>query len=514
MLPKLKFNSLFWQLAAPMVYVAVLGFLIALFSAISLKDSFIAIGEFNNLSDINVKKLELLEKSINTFRTLSLKHLASENASEMSILRLELSKSSKNIVKDVATIYQNSQKNHSQYFGKVLTLQNHSNLYLTQINQALKESEDFEKESAFITWTDAENQLIPKITHTIKFFVRLEFDQLIKGREATISAAKENLYLFVFLGLSVGVFLLFIAFFVMRRMSRRILNLLQWSKKFSEGNLAIALEPDNKDEIGRLTYAMDKMANKIRRNHHQLEMAKILAEEANEAKSQFLANMSHEFRTPLHGILSYSKLGQSRIDKVSREKLLQYYENIQISGDRLLNLVNDLLDIAALEAGKVTIKKTEQDLAEILNSCKMELLAKLGDHQLSLKIQIPENNELILCDGERITQVIINLISNAIKFSPDNSCIDISYDFLKIDFKSHVKVIVKDQGKGIPEVEREQIFQMFSQSGKPETTARMRSTGLGLAICQQIITMHGGTINIEDSDNNYGTIISFVIPVW
>ena len=144
----------------------------------------------------------------------------------------------------------------------------------------------------------------------------------------------------------------------------------------------------------------------------------------------------------------------------------------------------------------------------------MELLAKLGDHKLSLKIQIPENNELILCDGERITQVIINLISNAIKFSPDNSCIDISYDFLKIDFKSHVKVIVKDQGKGIPEVEREQIFQMFSQSGKPETTARMRSTGLGLAICQQIITMHGGTINIEDSDNNYGTIISFVIPVW
>lgn len=508
-----KLQSLFWQLAIPMTYVAIFSFVITIYSANSLKDSFFAIGEFYHQSERNVKQLEKLEKSVSAYRTLSLKHLASENAAEMTILQLELKNYQKEIQYQIAAIYKEAQKEKSQYFKRVQAVQKDALVYIDKVGKAVKESEDFEKEAAFVIWSNAEEQYIQSIEKNLSFLLRAEFEKLILGKEATIAAAKDSLYLTIAIGVFGGISLLFIAFFVIRRISKRVLKLLDWSKKFSEGDLSASLEQGNDDELGQLIRAMDLMANRIRRNQHQLEVAKVLAEEANEAKSQFLANMSHEFRTPLHGILSYSKLGQSRVHKVSREKLLQFFINIQISGDRLLNLVNDLLDIAALEAGKVDIHKTEQDLADILNRCKMELLAKLQDHQLTLNIEEPEHNEPILCDGERITQVIINLLSNAIKFSPNESVITIRYEYLKIDYKSHVKVVVQDQGQGIPEKEREQIFQMFCQSGKPETTAGMRSTGLGLAICQQIIHMHEGKISIEDAQGG-GTIISFVLPVW
>lgn len=232
--------------------------------------------------------------------------------------------------------------------------------------------------------------------------------------------------------------------------------------------------------------------------------AKERAEVANKAKSVFLANISHELRTPMHGILSFASIAMKKENAAPVEDLKGYFAEIYDSGCRLMNLLNDLLDLAKLESGKMTYDMQEDDVLNPIYIVQSEFssMAKARGNELRVECQ---KKLIAQFDRDRITQVLRNLVSNAIKFSDLGSPIKISAYY--VDLNLHV--CVEDQGILIRTEELESIFDKFAQSSN--TRKKSGGTGLGLAICREIILAHGGRIWAESSESGL-TRVHFEIP--
>ncbi len=250
------------------------------------------------------------------------------------------------------------------------------------------------------------------------------------------------------------------------------------------------------------------------------EEARIAAEGANAAKSNFLANVSHELRTPLVSIFGFTRLIQKRLeeriapvlpdgnDKTSKG-LDQIEDNLQIilsEGQRLMTLINDLLDLEKIEAGKMEWKIESLSIADIVHQATTATFPLFEAKQLSLRTELDEDLPTIYGDADRLLQVVINLISNAVKFT----------DHGTITIKAHqddneVIVEVKDQGVGIDPIHQDVIFEKFGQVGDP-LTDKPKGTGLGLAISKDIIEHHGGRIWFESVPGE-GTTFSFALPI-
>jgi PAS domain S-box-containing protein len=251
-------------------------------------------------------------------------------------------------------------------------------------------------------------------------------------------------------------------------------------------------------ELQRRTAALE-LANRALRD------AKQAAEAANLAKSEFLTNMSHELRTPLHGILSFAALGVRRNQTLSPEERLEYFQLIHQSGNTLLQLINTLLDLAKLEAGRLEFNFEQLDLARLVPEVLDELRSLLEDHRLKSEFLCSAPQVQAQGDRMRLLQVIRNLISNAIRFARPGDTIEIEVS----ERGSHQAVAVRDRGVGIPEDELATVFDKFMQSSKTRTGAG--GTGLGLAICREIVQAHGGRIWAENRPGG-GAILTFEIP--
>lgn len=232
-----------------------------------------------------------------------------------------------------------------------------------------------------------------------------------------------------------------------------------------------------------------------------LERALVEASSANQAKSEFLANMSHELRTPMHAILSFSGLGMERAGNPGQEKLRQYFERIRQSAERLLALVNDLLDLSRLEARRRLPAPSRIDVMALINRAGSHLESLLLNKGVRLTVQNAASDTWLHADESMLERVIHNLLANAIKFSPEQGEIVISLSDTQLpggrratDRASMpaLSVAFADSGIGIPEEEMESIFEKFVQSSRTKTGAG--GTGLGLAICREIVHAHRGTI--------------------
>lgn len=272
------------------------------------------------------------------------------------------------------------------------------------------------------------------------------------------------------------------------------------------------------------------LENELRQHHDHLQemvtartaelaRAKESAERANQAKTEFLTNMSHELRTPLHAVLAFARLGHLRAGKAEAGKMREYFDLIRNSGNHLLELVNDLLDISRLETGNARLAFAAINLQERVSAVTTELSALLETRHLTCRVIDNAPGALVLGDPQRIDQLLRNLIGNAIKFSAAGRTIlvELATDSLPtgrrqsdVGERESLRVTVMDEGIGIPAEELETIFDKFIQSSL--TADGSGGTGLGLAICREIVKAHRGIIRARNRPEG-GAAFDVLLPL-
>ncbi|HVG36335.1 MAG TPA: ATP-binding protein, partial [Thermoplasmata archaeon] len=211
-------------------------------------------------------------------------------------------------------------------------------------------------------------------------------------------------------------------------------------------------------------------------------------EVASQHKSEFLANMSHELRTPLNAIIGFSEVLSERMFGDLNEKQEEYLKDIHASGTHLLSLINDILDLSKIEAGRMELELTDFDLPQAIDNALTLVRERAGRRGIALHQSVEERLGEMRGDERKVKQVLLNLLSNALKFTPEGGRIEVR----AASVDGSVEVSVSDTGVGIAPEDQEVVFEEFRQVGT--SAAKQEGTGLGLALCWKFVELHGGRI--------------------
>jgi two-component system, cell cycle sensor histidine kinase PleC len=233
---------------------------------------------------------------------------------------------------------------------------------------------------------------------------------------------------------------------------------------------------------------------------------KTRAESANRSKSEFLANMSHELRTPLNAVIGFSEImSQEMFGALGSPKYAEYAADIRKSGMFLLDVINDILDMSKIEAGRVDLELTQVDFASVIEDVVRLMGPRAAEGQIELQVDAPDI-ALFSADRRALKQVVINLLSNAVKFTPEGGTV-----ILKVrDEPEFVSIQIIDTGIGIPQRDIEKLGKPFEQVENQFTKSKGGS-GLGLAISKSLVDLHGGSLEIA-SKVGMGTTVTVKVP--
>jgi PAS domain S-box-containing protein len=254
----------------------------------------------------------------------------------------------------------------------------------------------------------------------------------------------------------------------------------------------------------RITTVTDVTA--LKQIESDLRIAKDEADKANRAKSAFLANMSHELRTPLNAIIGFSEMMlNATLGKIENENYLEYLGDIKFSARHLLQIINDVLDMSKIEAGKMPLDEEVIDLPALLDSVKRLLRSNADEKDVAINLTYQDDMPALRGDERLLRQVFLNLISNAVKFSDKGGKVDIN-----IHQEDGFIVKIEDEGIGIAENRLAEVIEPFGQVIDPKLN-KGQGTGLGLPIAKAMMDMHGGTLEIQ-SQSGQGTLVTCHFP--
>ncbi len=296
------------------------------------------------------------------------------------------------------------------------------------------------------------------------------------------------------------------------QLARPLKKLLTATERLESGDFTVKINSGLGNELGTLSNAFDNMVIRLHDMYESLqktvqERTRALeeVEKASSARTVFFTRLSHELRTPLHGILSFSRLGLGAPD-APKEKLASYFQSINDCGQRLLKIINEMLDIAKIKSGQMDFSFVQASLYITAMQVYGELRASFEEKGVRFVCDEPAFSTSACFDRDKITRVLRNILWNAWKFSPPGGTI--SVEFSAGD--GTVGISISDEGPGIPEQELENIFTEFFQS---KTGKAHEGTGLGLAICRDIIKCHNGTIYATNRPGKRGAVFTFRLPV-
>ena len=400
---------------------------------------------------------------------------------------------------------------------------------------------------------EAFSRFITHVTHDVKKN-QIAIDQTMKSSQIFSLVG-------LFLGVLAGVF---VAIYMGRALNKPIRRLVNGTERVSKGELSFKIDDSDSDEIGQLASAFNKMSQNLqnyivkqkklaliarqaaesekkkseelfetnnqlkqevdvrKKVENELIIAKEYAEHSSRAKSEFLANMSHELRTPLNHIIGFTEMVLDRNFGDLTAEQEEYLTDVHSSSKHLLSLINDILDLSKVEAGKLEFNPSLVNIRDILTNSLVMIKEKALKHGIKISTDLDGIPESLNADERKLKQILYNLLSNAVKFTPEKGSIWLSarricnggkqiHDFTN-SANSDLQISVEDNGIGLKKEDVERIFEPFEQV-ESSANRRFQGTGLGLSLTKSLVELHGGKIWAESEGEGMGTSFIFRIPV-
>jgi signal transduction histidine kinase len=315
------------------------------------------------------------------------------------------------------------------------------------------------------------------------------------------------------------------SFFLARALVRPLRALETGAERIGRGELEQRIDVHTGDELEGLANQFNKMAADLRASYvglerkveertRELREKSMQLEKANKHKSEFLANMSHELRTPLNAIIGFSEVLSEQMFGEVNDKQMEYLKDIHSSGRHLLSLINDILDLSKIEAGRMELDLATFHLPSLLDNCIILVRERASRHGLALKLDVEPDLDDWVADERKVKQIVVNLLSNAVKFTPKGGSVTLRAHRVPTagadGSSSAVEIAVVDTGVGIAQDQHALVFEAFQQAGG-DYLLKSEGTGLGLSLAKSYVELHGGSIRVESAPGK-GSTFAFVLP--